>query len=433
MRIAGMNTIPKLVTGCLSLLLIIAAWCGINVYHYANERAAIKQDHSVVNSITHGLFSANEWKGELKTIVSEQIQDFEFSEQQDSLLRVQIASILHDVISKAKHQINNEDKKLQNKMRKWGVNAVIDWQDIRKEVPAYSRTIMDNLKQKKSKERIRQVLSEKIDELAATTYDDGDSILLNKTYNQYNVANKNEFNSMASEKVALYKKINYRYGWAMVGILCLFLLSWLIAQRHAALQKPLLILSVILGAIVLATSLACPMIEIDARIQRFEFQLLGEHILFKDQVLFFRSKSILEVVSLLVQSSRVDSFLVGLLILAFSVILPVSKLTANGAYLFSSPAIRRNKIVQWFAFKSGKWSMADVMVVAIFMAYVGFDGMIDNQIQQVEYKSQMLSSVATNNTSLLAAFFLFLSFVLYSLILSEILTWLANKEGNHSE
>lgn len=428
-----MTIIPKLITGCLCLLLVVAAWCGINVYHYADERAAIMQDHSVVNSITHGLFSANEWKGELKTIVSDQIQDFEFSEQQDSLMRVQIASILHDVISKAKHQINSEDQKLKNKLRKWGVNAVIDWEDIRKEVPAYSRTIMDNLKQKKSKARIQQLLNEKIDELAATTYDDSDSILLNKIYNQYKVANKDDFNNITSEQAALYKQTNYRYAWAMVGIVCLFLVSWLVAKQYSALRKPFLILSVILGAIVLATSLASPMIEIDARIQQFDFQLLGEHILFEDQVLFFRSKSILEVVSLLVQSPRFDSFLVGVLILAFSVILPVTKLTANGAYLFSSPGIRRNKIVQWFAFKSGKWSMADVMVVAIFMAYVGFDGMIDNQIQQVEYESQMLSSVATNDTSLLAAFFLFLSFVLYSLILSEILTWLAKQETVHSE
>lgn len=426
-----MTTIPKVVIGCITLLLFAAAWCGINVYHFADERASIKQDHSVVNSITHGLFSANEWKSELKTIVSKQIQDFEFTEQQDSLLRVQVASILHDVISKAKHQINNQDQKLKNKLRKWGVNAVIDWDEIRDEVPTYSRTIMNNLKEEKSKERIQQVLQEKIDEFAASTYDNSDSLILQDIYTEYDATNREEFNAIVSKKAATYKLTNYRYAWAIVGIVCLFLLTWLLAKRYATFRKPMLILSVILGAIVLATSLASPMIEIDARIQQFDFVLLGEHILFKDQMLFFRSKSILEVVSLLVQSARIDSFLVGVLILAFSVILPVAKLAANGAYLFSAPGIRQNKIVQWFAFKSGKWSMADVMVVAIFMAYVGFDGMIDNQIQQVEFDTQMLSSVATNNTSLLAAFFLFLTFVLYSLLLSEILTWLAKQQENH--
>ena len=38
------------------------------------------------------------------------------------------------------------------------------------------------------------------------------------------------------------------------------------------------------------------------------------------------------------------------------------------SFLFTT---KKNKLIQFFAFKSGKWSMADVMVVAIFMAYIG--------------------------------------------------------------
>jgi uncharacterized paraquat-inducible protein A len=31
-------------------------------------------------------------------------------------------------------------------------------------------------------------------------------------------------------------------------------------------------------------------------------------------------------------------------------------------------------------FKTGKWSMADVIVVAIFMAYIGFSGIVGEQL-----------------------------------------------------
>ena len=39
-------------------------------------------------------------------------------------------------------------------------------------------------------------------------------------------------------------------------------------------------------------------------------------------------------------------------------------------------------MVRFFVLKSGKWSMADVMVVAIFMAYIGFNGIITSQFGQ---------------------------------------------------
>jgi uncharacterized membrane protein (DUF485 family) len=38
-------------------------------------------------------------------------------------------------------------------------------------------------------------------------------------------------------------------------------------------------------------------------------------------------------------------------------------------------------MVRFFALKSAKWSMADVMVIAIFMTYVGFNGMISSQLE----------------------------------------------------
>jgi hypothetical protein len=38
--------------------------------------------------------------------------------------------------------------------------------------------------------------------------------------------------------------------------------------------------------------------------------------------------------------------------------------------------VQDSRIVQFFALKSGKWSMADVLVVALFMTCIGFDGVI---------------------------------------------------------
>ena len=71
-----------------------------------------------------------------------------------------------------------------------------------------------------------------------------------------------------------------------------------------------------------------------------------------------------------------------------------------------------NKVIQFFAFKSGKWSMADVNVVAIFMAYIGFKGILDSQLTSLNMKTDSLASISTNETTLQPGFILFVAFVL---------------------
>jgi hypothetical protein len=103
------------------------------------------------------------------------------------------------------------------------------------------------------------------------------------------------------------------------------------------------------------------------------------------------------------------------------VLLPLSKLVSAQFYVLGKPAWRKNKIISWLVYKSGKWSMADVMVVAIFMSYVAFDGILDTQLKLVEFKEEQMTSIATNLTSLQPGFILFIMYVLYGLILAAIL------------
>jgi hypothetical protein len=65
--------------------------------------------------------------------------------------------------------------------------------------------------------------------------------------------------------------------------------------------------------------------------------------------------------------------------------------------------------------------MADVNVVAIFMAYIGFKGILDSQLSNLNMKTDSLASISTNETSLQPGFILFVGFVLFGLALSLIL------------
>jgi hypothetical protein len=65
--------------------------------------------------------------------------------------------------------------------------------------------------------------------------------------------------------------------------------------------------------------------------------------------------------------------------------------------------------------------MADVLVVALFMAYIGFDGVISTQLNQLRQAAAGMDVLTTNNTTLQAGFFLFLGFCIAGLLLGQAL------------
>jgi hypothetical protein len=79
-------------------------------------------------------------------------------------------------------------------------------------------------------------------------------------------------------------------------------------------------------------------------------------------------------------------------------------------------------VIEFFVLKSGKWSMADVMVVAIFMAYIGFNGIMASQLGQIRSESQELVILTTNGTSLQPGYYLFLIYTLLALFFSGFLS-----------
>jgi hypothetical protein len=72
--------------------------------------------------------------------------------------------------------------------------------------------------------------------------------------------------------------------------------------------------------------------------------------------------------------------------------------------------------------------MADVMVVAIFMAYVGFQSILDNQLADITVSSETINVVTTNRTNLQTGYIIFVAFVLFNLCLAEILKRITTKE-----
>jgi uncharacterized paraquat-inducible protein A len=171
----------------------------------------------------------------------------------------------------------------------------------------------------------------------------------------------------------------------------------------------------------LAVGITASIIEVDARIQSLNFMLMGEKVEFQNQVLFFQSKSIWEIVKVLIGQPKPDSVVVGSLILLFIIILPVLRMLAKGIHILSTRKFAKNKVVRYLAFESNKWDMADVMVVGILMTYIGLNGILKSQLSNLNINNSFLTTVTQNDTSLQPGYFIFVGYVVFAAVLSTIL------------
>lgn len=413
----------------LAPVLGFAVWCGCNIHSFSKERSVMRKDYSELNNIKYGLLSVDSWKTHIFEIVDLQIQQFEFSEQQEDTLRKELNKVLGALVTKAEKMVNRKQTTFKGKITKFAVNNFIDVEAYKKKLPEFSQTIIDEVKKPSSKERLKFLAQNKLKEFASATHDSIDhTALLQQILDKYNARTIREFNDKMDERISYLQEQTYLYTFALIGCLTLFLLLWFVFRNKRIVYTPLFVLSVLLALIVLMIGLAAPMIEIDARIKELNFELIGKHMVFNDQVIFYQSKSILDVVHILITAGKPDSIFVGILILIFSVLFPITKLLCTKVYLFGSEKWKKNKVIYFFAFKSGKWSMADVMVVAIFMAYIGFKGILENQMEHLNMKTDSLATIATNETSLQPGFILFIAYVIFGLILGVILKKITSDE-----
>lgn len=408
-----------------AILVLTAAFSTYQSYHFTQKRARIKEDFSRVNDIRNGLFSVNEWKKEIKKVVENQIQGFKISPRQDSILRAEINDLLHALVDEAQQQIQQDDDTFGKKVRNLAVKTFVNWENVRATIPDFTERIITEIKDDQTKDRLQILANDKLEELSSTIYDNTDSLNAQAIFKKYGVDTEQAFNQHTKAEATKAEVLGRKFTYLALGVLLSFALSWLWLFRFPAVHKNLFFFSALAGLVILLGGLASPMIEIDARISKMDFNLLGQHVVFQDQLLYYRSKSILEVVQVLMNTGKADSFFVGFLILAFSVLLPIAKLISTQIYTLGHHSWRKKALLNWLAFKSGKWSMADVIVVAIFMAYVGFNGIMENQLKDLNYKTDTVHSVSTNLTSLEPGFYLFLGYVLYGLVLAVILKKIA--------
>jgi hypothetical protein len=388
----------------------------------------LKEDWVEISEIKYGLFNMDHWKNIIAEVLEKKINEFELEDSNKVVVRKKVETFLYKTIDDFETKFYKDNQKtLSGSMKNAVVNYTGMMDKIKSEVPNLSKQVVEFISQPQNKSAIKEFVKSKLDGYFAETFanvDYSDTDIILKKYHQ---------STIPDAKIALQHLIDKQDTMWTIGKITLMALSamaGIILILISSLSRVDLLLSILISLSLMVLGIVMPMIEIDARIAELQFTFLGESIQFTNQVLYYKSKSIMEVVGLMLTQKKPDVFAVGILIFSFSVLFPAIKLVFSTLLLYRPEW--NHPVIRFFVFKSGKWSMADVMVVAIFMAYIGFSGIISEQLFHLEKISHQLSILTTNESSLQVGFYAFISFVIISMLISYRIQKL-QKEGRITE
>jgi len=409
-----------------ALALLATAYFSKELYDVVHERKAKMEDYAEINMVNYELFNMQLWKDKTLEIIDDEIKAFSFSEETYAVLDDQIQNYAHVI-----HKTYIEDGELTgiilSELKENGtVNkifmTIIEQQlpniikslNLKPQIPALADQIVREIRA--NEELIKGYLQQELlrlvlDEETGRYLDRREAIY--SKYDQPDLASTDQY--LLSDVQRLDEDISGSILKVCLSILAVIILA-LLMWRMIGFNYMIGFLTI--GSILLLIlGVTMPMIDIDARINSFVFQLFGSPIEFDEQVIYYQSKSIVEVTKTLWQGGTWDLKLVGTLVLLFSIVFPFFKLILSGLYILTD-RVRESGFAKGVIFHLGKWSMADVFVVAIFMAYIGFYGIISTQLNGIERNQGGWAIETVNYSRLSPGAFFFTAYTVLSIFIS---------------
>lgn len=408
----------------LSVFLVAECYFGYRLYTTSAEQEQIKRDYCTVNSITFGIFSVDRWRDQISNIVTQKIKGVRVTPEQKKELREAVSKELHGMIDQVVHDMTKPQKGLGNKLKKLAFKSFVKPEELHKQVPTFTKIIVDRVTSPRMTNKLKNIATTKFDQLADQTFDSTQTAIRKVTkhmYTKYEVKDGDAFNRQIETKLMNSRKITFDYAYALLACPFVAIIFWIFLRKKHYLHNSLFVMSLLMALVALIVGSTVSIVEVDARMKSLEFILMGEKVVFENQVLFFQSKSIIGIADVLIKQTKPDSITVGILIFLFVIILPILRIIARGVHMICRPIISENKVTRYLAFDSAKWDMADVMVVGIGMTYIGLNGILDSSLTDLNMKDEFLVTSTVNYTSILPGYLVFVGYVAFGFFLAFML------------
>ena len=405
------------------------------LYNLIRKQKELKEDHAAINMITYGLFDIQLWKKQALDAFKTNIDNYEIEEsayqELDKTLQIYLKQLykqyfesgeLIDTILEKLIENGSLNKMFATIIQK-NIGSQLENLNLEKEIPGLSQSLVQEIK--KNEPQIKAYFQAEL--LSMVMSDVQDRLVDRRSpyYKKYGFDNYERANTYLLEEI---DNLRIKEKPSIIfNILLLFGLLLILTLTYKIIGFRLMVLGMTLSSVVfLLLGITFPMIDIDARLNAFSISLMGEPISFEEQFIYFQSKSILDVTRTLWDGQGWDLKLVGALVFCFSLVFPAIKLLLSGFYLFSKK-VADNKTIQNIIFHLGKWSMADVFVVAMFMAYIGFYGIVTSQLSGISNNPNGYAVETLNYSRLAPGALYFTGYCILSIIIGILINMKNNK------
>lgn len=408
------------------ILLLPAIWFTWQTISGLSTRRDFRTDLAELEHVRYGLLSADQWRTIIGPILNAQVDKLDLKGQTKNL-RPMVEHSLNSLLDNIKQQMSAPKPANPKPPAPAGpalpalgnpmiVNMIIN--ALRPHVPEYTNVVLAELAKPQNQRAFRESVRSVLNDAVKNTFSTVDMTTYSNILRRYGcstgpVCEEALRNRIQEADAQLKKDYLIVLASAAVGFVLLTVGRPLLS-RAAVVVLMLFCITMLVGGVL------SPMLEVEVRISQLNATLLGSPFEFRDQTLYYRSKTVLEVSRSLLDMHRPAMSLVAVLVVLFSVVFPALKMLALSVSLIRPSLLRNSRIVRMLAFDLSKWSMADVMVLAIFMSFVAFNGVIESGMAGMRATPAVQQLVIpTNSSTILPGYYLFIGFCVASIYLSQ--------------
>ncbi len=420
-QVSQRTLIPHVISLLILTMLGAMGYCAYQLIHILDEQQSMSADLAEMDDVRYGLLNANVWVEHVTYILEKKIREFDLSEGNREAIKRSLSRMLDTLITEVDSYMRKQNlsgqswwERVRGHIKQGVQNIFIDVDDIKTAIPEYADRILSELNEPEARNELNAFLRDVLSDISKRTFSPLDLSRIEAIEEGYECTEWMFCRALIEARIINAQQQAKLYAWTLLSLMVG--LFFILRLESSSPSRGRFVALAAGATILMLCGVLTPMIEVEARISELRFILLGEPVVFANQMLYFQSKSVLDMVEVLTATGAYDMIAVGILIMTFSVLFPLCKLASSVMWLYGHAKLRNNPAIRFFALKSGKWSMADVMVVAIFMAYIGFDGIIASQLSGFAAATEQVDVLTTNGTSLELGFFMFLGFCLSSLL-----------------
>ena len=401
-------------------------WTAVSLTQQLNAARNVEDQLSALTLSERAITSPTVWGEVLGKLGKQEIERLFEQQSSKTLLIEATETLLYNAIVEYRNTLREKQataKTINNSLQALGqafiLDVLVDFDALESSVPAIAEAFVEDLEQGELASDLESALSQYLNSLS----EDLNAAAIDQTRSIHRLLRCETTNQCVTKLEASQQ--HYQKQAGLLGLcLALALLSLIVITRFAhptttGGAAPRAVTLCLLNVSILALlvpGILVPMMKLKAFIEPFEVSVGGISVYFDQQLLMYQNKSVGDLASLLIETGQPPLLALAAAMTLFCVLIPVSKCLAAIVLLLRSTGSRpTHPALQWLAIESGKWSMADVFVVALIMAFIGMDQLIASHTDAMNTLFAEAQFVQVASASELGmGFYFFLSFVVLS-------------------